>query len=228
MTSTSAGTAHDAISCRGITKTYRSNASSVPALVDVDFDSESGITALFGPSGSGKSTLLGILAGVERPDRGDVHLGPTRLSTLSRRRVPATPTLRFGARLPAAEPQPARLPHGPPAPGAGGPVPRSGCRPDRRPARAHRPGEQGRQPADTALGRRTTAAGLRGRRHRQSALGLGRRADGGARAVSAGLVLEVVSGLAEAWNTTFVLASHDPAVRTIASSVVTLEHGRVA
>ena len=87
MTSTSAGTAHDAISCRGITKTYRSNASSVPALVDVDFDSESGITALFGPSGSGKSTLLGILAGMERPDRGDVHLGPTRLSTLSRRRL---------------------------------------------------------------------------------------------------------------------------------------------
>ncbi len=86
MTSTSAGATRDAISCRGITKTYRSDASSVPALVDVDFDSSGGITALFGPSGSGKSTLLRILAGMEHPDQGEVHLGPTRISRLSRRR----------------------------------------------------------------------------------------------------------------------------------------------
>lgn len=32
-------------------------------------------TALLGPSGSGKSTLLGIVSGLERPERGSVHLG---------------------------------------------------------------------------------------------------------------------------------------------------------
>ena len=46
-------------------------------------------------------------------------------------------------------------------------------------------------------------------------------------AVSAGLVLEVVSRLAETQHSTFVLASHDSAVRTISSSVVSLRHGRV-
>lgn len=35
----------------------------------------SGITAIFGASGAGKSTLLRIIAGLERPDKGDVHFG---------------------------------------------------------------------------------------------------------------------------------------------------------
>ncbi len=42
--------------------------------------------ALMGPSGSGKSTLLHCLAGVLRPDAGEVWLGDTRVDTLSERR----------------------------------------------------------------------------------------------------------------------------------------------
>jgi sulfate transport system ATP-binding protein len=43
------------------------------ALDDVSVEVESGsLTALLGPSGSGKSTLLRVIAGLERPDAGDV------------------------------------------------------------------------------------------------------------------------------------------------------------
>ena len=38
----------------------------------------SGITAVYGPSGSGKTTLLRVLAGLERPDRGQVSFGGER------------------------------------------------------------------------------------------------------------------------------------------------------
>ncbi len=46
------------------------------ALADVDLEVPDGsLTALLGPSGSGKSTLLRIIAGLERPDTGEVVIG---------------------------------------------------------------------------------------------------------------------------------------------------------
>ncbi len=40
--------------------------------LDIDFESNSPLTALFGPSGSGKTSVLNMIAGVHRPDKGRI------------------------------------------------------------------------------------------------------------------------------------------------------------
>jgi sulfate transport system ATP-binding protein len=60
-----------AIAVRGVSKRF----GQFSALDDVSIDVEGGsLTALLGPSGSGKSTLLRVIAGLERPDAGQVLL----------------------------------------------------------------------------------------------------------------------------------------------------------
>jgi putative ABC transport system ATP-binding protein len=41
-----------------------------------------GFTAIVGASGSGKSTLLNLIAGIDRPTRGEIHVGGTALHAL--------------------------------------------------------------------------------------------------------------------------------------------------
>jgi sulfate transport system ATP-binding protein len=59
------------IVCTGLTKRIGAQ-----TIVDgVSFDAKSGeMVALLGPSGGGKSTILRIVAGLEEPDAGEVHL----------------------------------------------------------------------------------------------------------------------------------------------------------
>jgi molybdate transport system ATP-binding protein len=47
--------------------------------LDVAFDSDAGVTALFGPSGSGKSTVIRLVAGLERAARGRIEVGASVL-----------------------------------------------------------------------------------------------------------------------------------------------------
>jgi sulfate/thiosulfate transport system ATP-binding protein len=54
------------------------------ALSDVSLEvTEGSLTALLGPSGSGKSTLLRIIAGLEMPDTGTVHIDGTDVSRVA-------------------------------------------------------------------------------------------------------------------------------------------------
>lgn len=62
----------------GVTKTF-DGITRVLAGVDVDVESAATL-ALLGPSGCGKTTLLRIVAGLERPDGGTVHVGDQLLS----------------------------------------------------------------------------------------------------------------------------------------------------
>jgi putative ABC transport system ATP-binding protein len=54
------------------------------------------IVAVMGPSGSGKSTLLHCLAGILRPDDGEVHVGGQRIDTLDENQRSALRRDRFG------------------------------------------------------------------------------------------------------------------------------------
>ncbi len=65
------GTATAAIEARGLVKRYGTR----EALRGVDFGVNPGeVLAVIGPNGAGKTTLLSILAGISKPDEGDVHL----------------------------------------------------------------------------------------------------------------------------------------------------------
>ncbi|MBD7996409.1 ABC transporter ATP-binding protein [Arthrobacter sp. Sa2CUA1] len=72
-----------ALQLQGISKSYRSGSTAVPALRDVSLAVPAGtFTAVMGPSGSGKSTLLQCAAGLDSPDSGKVLLGNTEISRL--------------------------------------------------------------------------------------------------------------------------------------------------
>jgi len=77
------------ISIRHVFKSYRRGGQVVPVLHDVTFDVQRGdFLGLMGPSGSGKSTLLNLIAGIDKPDSGEVlvdgvditRLGETELA----------------------------------------------------------------------------------------------------------------------------------------------------
>ncbi|MBK7423075.1 MAG: ABC transporter ATP-binding protein [Propionivibrio sp.] len=61
------------VSLRNIVKGYRRGQQTVPVLTGITFDIAAGeFLALMGPSGSGKSTLLNLIAGIDRPDSGQL------------------------------------------------------------------------------------------------------------------------------------------------------------
>jgi putative ABC transport system ATP-binding protein len=70
---------------RGVTKVYGQGAAQVQALTGVDLSVEAGaMVAVMGPSGSGKSTLLTIAGSLEDATSGEVRIGGTVLSGMSR------------------------------------------------------------------------------------------------------------------------------------------------
>jgi len=68
----------------GLSRRFGKGDTAVDALRDVSLEIEAGkLTAVMGPSGSGKSTLMHILAGLDRPTAGEVHLGGIEITKLN-------------------------------------------------------------------------------------------------------------------------------------------------
>src|ERR1051325_5645383 len=78
-----AGAAPDTISISNINLSLGSGAAPVHILKDISLRVGSGeAIGLIGPSGSGKSTLLMVMAGLERPDSGEVVVNATPFNAL--------------------------------------------------------------------------------------------------------------------------------------------------
>jgi len=70
--------------CRSLSRTYRSGSRDLTVLKDITLDVSPGeFLAILGPSGSGKTTLLGLLAGLDLPSSGEVHLDGEDLGSMT-------------------------------------------------------------------------------------------------------------------------------------------------
>ena len=73
------------IACRDLTRTYTRGTEKITPLDGLNLDIDAGrFVALMGPSGSGKTTLLNLLAGIDRPTRGSLHVDGKPIHSLSR------------------------------------------------------------------------------------------------------------------------------------------------
>ncbi|HAV24369.1 MAG TPA: ABC transporter ATP-binding protein [Bacteroidetes bacterium] len=71
------------IEVRNISKVYKRDSFEIPVLNNLSLDvTEGEFLALMGPSGSGKTTLLNLIAGIDRPTKGNIVIEGTDISTL--------------------------------------------------------------------------------------------------------------------------------------------------
>ncbi len=71
------------IQIRNVFKSYWRNSLEIPVLQNISLDVEEGeFLALMGPSGSGKTTLLNLIAGIDRPTKGDLVVSGTDIGKL--------------------------------------------------------------------------------------------------------------------------------------------------
>jgi putative ABC transport system ATP-binding protein len=72
------------IQVQNVSKSYWRDSFEVPVLNDLSIDVHEGeFLGLMGPSGSGKTTLLNLIAGIDRPSKGNILVAGTDISKLN-------------------------------------------------------------------------------------------------------------------------------------------------
>lgn len=72
------------IQIRNLYKSYWRNSLEIPVLHNLSLDVNEGeFLALMGPSGSGKTTLLNMIAGIDRPTKGEIIVAGTEINKLN-------------------------------------------------------------------------------------------------------------------------------------------------
>ncbi len=76
------------VEIRNLVKHFHKGGETIKPLDGVSLDIEPGeFVSLMGASGTGKSTLLNLIAGIDRPDAGNILIDGTDITTLSRTRL---------------------------------------------------------------------------------------------------------------------------------------------
>ena len=95
------------VTARDVVRRYGEGDTAVDALRGVSVDITAGrLTAVMGPSGSGKSTLMHILAGLDKPTSGEVHVAGQDVAQHGRHRADEAAARPHRLHLPVLQPAP--------------------------------------------------------------------------------------------------------------------------
>jgi len=214
-----------------LAKRYRLGDSEVAALAGIDLEIAPGELAIVaGPSGSGKSTLLHLLGALDAPDAGRVEVEGHDLAGLSERERTLLRRRRLGFVFQAFHLVPVLTA----LENVEYPLLIDGVRGPERRRRAAEAldavglgGRLGHRPDRLSGGERQRVAIARALVHRPAAV-IADEPTGNLDSANAAAMIELMARMNRQLGTTFLLASHDPALIERAPRRIRLTDGRVA
>jgi ABC-type lipoprotein export system ATPase subunit len=212
---------------RSVTKRYRRGDELVNALHDVSFTLGAGeMVALVGPSGCGKSTTLNLVAGVDRPDEGQVIVCGTDLAAAGEAALVRARRHCIGIVFQAFH----LMPHLTVAENVALPLALDGRRdPARVDDLIRRVGLEHRRshfPAELSGGEQQRTAVARALVHRPAVV-LADEPTGSLDSASGAAVLQLMDELRREEGSALLLATHDESLATLADRVIRLRDGVV-